>query len=75
MEDITDADYIHAKTVCKNFEKKLGEYHGLHLKSDTFLFGDVFGNFTKICSKIYHFDPAKFLSATASAWQAALINT
>ena len=75
MEDITDADYIHVKAVCKNFEKKLGEYHGLHLKSDTFLFGDVFGNFTKICSKIYHFDPEKFLSATASAWQAALINT
>ena len=28
VEDITDADYINAKRVCKNFEiKKLGEYH------------------------------------------------
>ena len=28
MEDITDADYAHAKTVCKDFEiKNLGEYH------------------------------------------------
>ena len=28
MEDITDADYVHAKIVCKDFEKKnLGEYH------------------------------------------------
>ena len=28
MEDITDADYVHAKIVCKNFKKKnLGEYH------------------------------------------------
>ena len=36
MEDITDADYMHAKRVCKDFEmKKLGEYHDLYLKRDT----------------------------------------
>ena len=30
MEDITDADYTHAKRVCKDFEiKHLGEYHDL----------------------------------------------
>ena len=35
MEDITDADYIHTKRVCKCFEiKNLDEYHDLHLKSD-----------------------------------------
>ena len=34
VEDITDADYTHAKRVYKNFEiKNLGEYHDLHLKS------------------------------------------
>ena len=28
MEDITDADYMHAKRVCKDFKiKHLGEYH------------------------------------------------
>ena len=28
MEDITDADYMHAKKVCKDFGiKNLGEYH------------------------------------------------
>ena len=32
-EDITDADYIHAKRVCKDFEiKNLGEYHDLLLR-------------------------------------------
>ena len=32
MEDITDADYVHAKRVCKNFEiKNLGEYHDLYV--------------------------------------------
>ena len=34
VEDITDADYTHAKRVYKNFEiKNLGEYHDLYLKS------------------------------------------
>ena len=38
MEDITDADYRHAKIVCKDFEiKHLGEYHDLYVQSDTLL--------------------------------------
>ena len=33
VEEITDADYMHAKGVCKDFEiKNLGEYHDLDLK-------------------------------------------
>ena len=33
MEDITDADCMHAKKVCKDFEiKKLGPYHDLYLE-------------------------------------------
>ena len=43
MEDITDADYTHAKRICKNFEiKKLGEYHDLYIQSDTLLLADIF---------------------------------
>ena len=35
MEDITDADYAHAKRVCKDFKiKSLGEYHDFHVQSD-----------------------------------------
>ena len=31
VEDITDADFMHAKRVCNDFEiKKLGEYHDLY---------------------------------------------
>ena len=41
-EDITDADYMHGKRVCKDFEtKKLGDYHDLYLKSDELLLGFV----------------------------------
>ena len=42
MEDITDADYMHAKGVCKGIEiKNLREYHDLYLKSDTLLLADL----------------------------------
>ena len=61
MEDITDADYEHAKTVSKHFEiKNSGKYHD---QSDTILLADVFENFRTICLNIYELHPAKFLSA------------
>ena len=67
MEDITKADYMHVKRVCKDFKiKNLGEYH------DTVLLVDVFKNFRNICLKIYHLDPLRFLSAPGLAWQADL---
>ena len=72
IKDITDADYMHAKTVCKDFAIK---YHDLSLKSDTLLLAYAFENFTKMCLKIYHLDPVKFLSAPGLAWQAALKKT
>ena len=73
MKDITDADYMHVKKVCKDFEtKSLGEYHDLYLMSNTLLLADVFENFRKMYLKIYHLDPVKFLSASGLAWQAAL---
>ena len=54
MEDITDADYVHGKRVCKGFEiKSLVEYHDLYLKIDTLLSADVSENFRKMCLKIY----------------------
>ena len=45
MKDITDADYNHAKRICKNFKIiKLGEYRNLYVQSDTLLLSDVFNN-------------------------------
>ena len=75
MEEITDADYVHGKRVCKYFEiKNLGEYHDLYLKSDTLLLVHVFENFRN-CLNIYQLDPAKFLSVPGLAWQVALKKT
>ena len=57
MEDITYADYMHVKRVCKDFKiKNLGEYHDLYLKSDILILADVFKNFRKMCLKIYNLD-------------------
>ena len=76
MEDITDADYVHAKRVCKDFEiKNLGEYHDLYVQSNTLLLADVFENFRNMYLKIYELNPAKFLSVPALACQAALKRT
>ena len=63
MQNITDPDYAHTKRVCKDIEiKDLGEYHDLHVQSNTLLLADVFENF-------YVF------SAPGLAWQAALKKT
>ena len=76
IEDITDADYAHAKIVCKDFEiKNLGEYHDLYVQSNTLLLADVFENLRNICLEIYELDSAKSLSAPGLAWQAALKKT
>ena len=73
MEHIADADCIDARRVCKDFEiKHLGKYHDLYLRSDSFLSADFLENFRKICLKIYHLDPIKFLSASGLAWKSAL---
>ena len=53
----------------------LGEYHVLFLKSDTLLSADVFENLRKMCLKIYHLDPEKFLCAPGLAWETALKKT
>ena len=43
MNDITYADYIHAKRVCKDFQiKNLSKYHDFYLKSDTILLANAF---------------------------------
>ena len=46
MDDITNADYVHTKRVCKDFEiNNLGEYHDFYLQSNTLLFAYVLRKF------------------------------
>ena len=61
MKNITDADYKHAKKVCKNFEiKNLGEYHDFYAHRYITLLVDVFKNFRNKCIEIYELDRAHF---------------
>ena len=76
MEDITNADYAHAKRVFKDFEiENLGEIHDFYVRSNTFLLADVSENFQNICLEIYELDPARFPIVPVLAWQAALKKT
>ena len=76
MEDITNADYTHAKKVCKDFEKKnLEKYDDLYVQSDTFWLADVFENFRNMCLEIYKINPAKSLSVPGLAWKGDLKKT
>ena len=73
MEDTTHVNYRNAKRVFKIFNNKnIGEYHDLHVPSDTLLLPDVFENLRDKCIEIYELDPACFLSAHGLAWKAFL---
>ena len=48
------------KRVCKDFEKKLGEYRDLYVQSNTLLLADVFENLINMCIEIYKLDSAKY---------------
>ena len=53
IEDISDADYAHAKRVCKKSEiKNSREYHDLYVQSNTSLLTDVFENFRNMSCNI-----------------------
>ena len=57
MEDITDADYVHATFSNKKFRR----YYDLYVQSDTLLLAGVFETLTNMCVKICELDPAKCL--------------
>ena len=65
IDNITDVDYRHGKRVFKKLSNRnLGDYHDLHVQSDTLLLADVFENFRNMCIKVYELDPAYFFICT-----------
>ena len=76
MEDITAANYRHAKRVCQDFQmENLGEYQDLYVQSNTLLLDDASENSRNMCLKIRELDTANFFSAPGLAWQVALKKT
>ena len=69
MEDVTDTDYTHTESVCKELEKKyFEEYRDLYVQTNTLLLADGFENFRNTCLEIYDLDPEKFFRASELAW-------
>ena len=61
LGNIADADYAHAKRVCKDFEiKNLAEYHDLFVQSNTLLLPGVFENLRNMRIEVYKLNPANF---------------
>ena len=76
MEDITDADYTHAKRGCKDSDIKCWiEYHDLCPPSNTLLLTDAFENFRNMSLKIYKLNSARTPAEIWFAWQGALKKT
>ena len=68
MKCITDADYAHAKRVCKDFEiKNLGKCHYLRVQNNILFLANVFESFRNMSLEIFEIDPAKFCSAPGLA--------
>ena len=64
MEHITDADFKHTKKLWKDFElKNLGDYHDLHVQSDTLLLADIFEKCRNKFIQTYEHDLNHFLLA------------
>ena len=55
--------------------ENLGEDYDLYLKSDTLPLVDIFEKFRKMCLKICHLDPLKFLPPPGYVWQVSLKKT
>ena len=53
----------------------MGQYHDLHVLSDTALLADAFESFRDTCLETYEIDSAHFLSAPGLAWQSCLKKT
>ena len=67
LKDISDEDYFHAQKVFKKSCTDMGDYHDLHVQTDTFLLADVFEIFRDKCIEIYRLDPSYFYSAPGLA--------
>ena len=75
-EGVSDADHAHVKKVWGVFEiENWSDYHHLYYQSDTLLLADIFESFRNMCLKEYELDPAHFLTAAGSAWNAYLKKT
>ena len=54
------------------FNKNLGEYHDLYLKTDVLLLCNAFETFFGVCLKDYGLDPSHYFSSPGLSWDAMM---
>ena len=67
LEETSDKYYLYAQKVFNEYWTDMGEYHGLYVQTDTFLFADVYEKSRDICIEINGLDPSYFYSAPGLA--------
>ena len=72
LEDISDKDFEHTQKVFKEYFTNMGDYHDLHVQTDTLSLANVFEKFREKCIEIYGLYPSYFYSARGLAWKAWL---
>jgi len=74
--ECSQEDYDNALKVCSHFScSTLKDYLELYLKTNVFLFTDIFENFRKICMQIYSLDRAQYFTSRGLSWEAMLKTT
>ena len=72
----SEKDYKKAQLVWKTFKcKTILDYHNLYLTSDVLLLADIWGNFRKVCKRIYGLDSNYYYTAPGLSWDAFLKHT
>ena len=67
-EGITDEDYLHARTVWKEFNtESMKDYHNFYNLSNVLLLAYIFENLRNICMNHYGLDPAWYFGARGFA--------
>ena len=70
---ISDEQYLHLKTVWKEFNfNTFRDFHNHYLKKDVLLLADVFEKFVFPSLKNYNLDPCHYFSAPGLSWDAML---
>ena len=75
LEHISDKDYAQAQKVFKEYCAGMGDYHDLHVQTDTLLLGDIFEKFREKFIEMYGLDLSYFYSAPGLARQACVKKT
>ena len=70
---ISEKDCLKADNIWNVFKMNaMGDYHDLSLKTDVFLFADMFEKSISMCLDCYGLDPCHYVSSPGLRWDAMI---